>query len=290
VSARPSHSLSRVFCALAFLGGCLVGTTPGAGQVTPAAGNRIIVTIRSDGPNKPASIDGPNGIPLEDKGTHFQAPLTLPAAGQAFFELVVNYGFGSFPLRLRLHPQSTDMQVTIGVDRPKSCADVYLKPLEKPTLTPNASIRAAFTLGYLIDGRSGPDSCDFWPFRAARARFDRYYNAMERSGFMVIPDGVKDALRSAAANDGDRRAVDKLIARSETAETQRLAVTLQRNVLEAIADRDFVTAHATSEVLLEAADEPDLADAVTSQISREVIEKQTRDLAERASTDESTPQ
>lgn len=272
-------------CCLLALASSIGFANPAASQPTPAAAKPVSVILRSDGSDRPVSVVGPNGAPFENKGTYFQASVIPPGSGLAEYDIEVNFGFGSYPLRIRLHPLSTDVQATVAIDRPRSCADVYLKPLEKPALTPTASLRAAFTLSYLIDGRSGPNSCDRWPLRAAKARFNRYYNAMERSGFLLIPDGVKDALRMAATSDRDRRAVDQLIADSELAEKQRLAVSLQRSVLASVAIGDFTAAHASSEMLLETAQQPAFAAAITSQISRAALEKQTNDLGERAATE-----
>jgi hypothetical protein len=287
-SARASRLNVGVSCRVLSFGLVLLAagqTDPAASQTSAASARPVTIILRSEGADRPTSVIGPNGAPFENKGGYFQTLVIPPRSGLSEYDVEVNFGFGSYPLRIRLHPLSTDIQATVAIQRPRSCAEVYLKPLEKPALTPTAALRAAFTLSYLIDGRSGPNSCDRWPLRAAKARFDRYYNAMERSGFLVIPDGVKDALRTAASSERERKIVDQLIANSELAEKQRFAVSLQRSVFASIASGHLADAHATSAMLLETARQPEFAAAIASQISPEALEKQTSDLGERAASD-----
>jgi hypothetical protein len=130
----------------------------------------------------------------------------------------------------------------------------------------------------MIDGRSGANSCDDWPLRAAKARFDRYYNAMERSTYLVIPEGVKSALKAAATNDVERRRVDRMIAEADGAERRRLASSLQRDVLTAVRSGDTFAAYQTSALLSETASKPEYSGSVASEISPAALDKQTEDL------------
>lgn len=271
---------------LQMIAGLLVTGLSARAEAQAIASQRVVnITVRPAGSLQPTSVDGPTGTPMQKTGTQFRASIPAPQSDILFYDVSVNYDFGSYPLRIRIHPLSEDVQVVVSIEKPKSCADVYLKPLEKPTMTTPSSVRAAFMLGFLIDGRAGPNSCEHWEYRASKARFDRYYNAMERSGFLLIPDGVKEALKQAAKTQNDRRNAEGLIAKSNLAEKQRLAILLQSTVVGAAARQNFAKAHTASQVLLETAAKPEFAAAVASQIDPSVLRKQTQDLAERAASD-----
>lgn len=250
---------------------------------TPSGlGNEITVLVHWDGAKGPSGVNGPGGDPFENKGSFFAGTVSRPRSDVEFHDLEVAYDDHEYPLRLRVHPQTSKLQVTVALERPKSCADVFLRKLEKPTLTQTASVKAAFTLGYLIDGRAGENSCEQWPLRAARARFDRYHNAMERSTTLAIPDAVKAALRTAARTTSERTKVAQIIADGEAAEKQRFASALQNTVLAALKSGDVTAAYQASALLLETSRTEEFSSAIASQITTKALEKQTADLGERA--------
>lgn len=263
-------------------------------QTIASSVSEIPVFVRwEDGPG-PSRVNGPGGEPFEKHGSFFAGTVARPRSDLQFHDLEVAYADRDYPLRLRVHPQTDRVQVTVGLDRPRSCADVFLRKLEKPTLTATASVKAAFTLGYMIDGRAGENSCEDWPLRAAKARFDRYHNAMERSTTLAIPDGVKAAFRLAASSESERKRVAQIIAEGELAEKQRFASTLQHAVLGELKEGNVTAAFEASALLLETSKKEEYSSAVASQITPEALEKQTADLAERAgveaSAEVSTPE
>lgn len=249
-------------------------------------GNEITVLVHWDGSKGPSGVNGPGGDPFENKGSFFAGTVSRPRSDVEFHDLEVAYDDHEYPLRLRVHPHTSKLQVTVALERPKSCADVFLRKLEKPTLTQTASVKAAFTLGYMIDGRAGENSCEQWPLRAARARFDRYHNAMERSTTLAIPDAVKAALRAAARTASERTKVAQIIADGEAAEKQRFASALQTTVLAALKLGDVTAAYQASALLLETSRTEEFSSAVASQITTKALEKQTADLGERANVAE----
>ena len=246
------------------------------GSTAPARGS-VDVVVRWQGGNAPSMVNEASGPPFDKSPDSFKGSVAAPPAGVRFDDLDVNFEDQSYPLRLRLHPGLERVDVTVAVDRPKSCANVFLKALEKPTLTEIASIRAAFTLNELI-GRSGQNSCDKWPLRAEKARYDRYYNAMERSEVLVIPESVKSAYLSAARSETDRAGIQQIIAGGEEAERQKYAIALQRRVLTAKRNGDFNQAFQASAQLLSASRDPKYSAAIAKQIDPAVLQKQTTDL------------
>jgi hypothetical protein len=244
----------------------------------PSGSTRIPVIVRWSGPQPPGGINGPAGEAFTKETAQFTGTLPRPTSDVRKHDLEVVYEGREYPLRVRVHPQTERVEITVAMDRPKSCANVYLRPLEKPTLTQVSSVRAALTLSYMIDGRTGENSCDQWPLRAARARFERYQNAMERSSYLVIPEAVKDALRATATTDGERRQVAMVIANGEKVERERLAMVLQNSVLAQLKSGDVTAAFSSSELLLEKSAQPEFASAIASQIDPEVLRKQTADL------------
>jgi hypothetical protein len=255
-------------------------TTPLKAQQNSPPG-AVHVVIRWTGHNAPTMVNRPNGAPFAKQQSYFEGSLPLPASGVAFQDLDVNFGDESYPLRLRLYASLQDVDLTVAVDEPKSCADVFLKRLEKPTLTEIASIRAAFTLNRLI-GRAGENSCDHWPLRAEKARYDRYYNAMERSEVLVIPDAVKASYLDAAGPGTVRDNVEKVIEAGDEAERRRYAVSVQRIVLAATEQRNWNAAYEASAELLQSSQQPELAAPIAKEISVSALAKQTTDLAIRA--------
>lgn len=241
----------------------------------------VHVVIRWSGQNAPTMVNRPNGAPFAKQQTYFEGALPLPASGVAFEDLDVNFGNESYPLRLRLYPSLQDVDLTVAFDQLKSCADVYLKRLEKPTLTEIASVRAAFTLNQLI-GRAGENSCDRWPLRAEKARYDRYYNAMERSDVLVIPDAIKSSYLNAAGTGATRDNVEKVIAAGDEAEHRRYAVSVQRVVLAATEQHNWSVAYKASAELLQSSQQPQLAAPIAKEIEAGALAKQTTDLAIRA--------
>lgn len=252
----------------------------------PGAGDDVGVIIRWLGQNSPTGVNGPDGDAYDKTATQISGKVVRPRSGVQLYDLEVTYDNHQYPLRLRVHPETTKVQLTVALDKPRSCADLYLKRLEQPTLTQTESIKAAFTLGYMIDGRSGENSCDLWPFRAAKARFERYQNAVERSNHLAIPDGVKDALRAVARSGAERRKVAELIAIGERAERLKLASSLQQKVLASLKSGDVAAAYRSSSLLLETSRQPEYSAAVASQITEEALVKQTSDLGERAGISE----
>lgn len=255
-------------------------------QTSAAGASRIAVVVRWSGGPAPSGINGPAGEEFEKQGSLFVGSVSRPASGVTMHDLEVVYGDQAYPLRLRVHPQTEKVQVAAAIEQPKSCANVYLRRLEKQTLTQVSSVKAALTLGYMIDGRSGANSCDQWPLRAARARFERYQNAMERSNYLVIPEAVKAALRTAATSELERSQVAQVIASAEKAERQRLAIALQSSVLAELKIGDVSAAFRSSSLLLETSKKPEFASAVATQIDPEILEKQTVDLGIRAGVTE----
>jgi hypothetical protein len=241
----------------------------------------VHVVIRWSGQNAPTMVNRPNGAPFAKQQSYFEGTLPLPVSGVAFQDLDVNFGDESYPLRLRLYPSLQDVDLAVAFDQLKSCADVYLKRLEKPTLTEIASVRAAFTLNQLI-GRAGENSCDRWPLRAEKARYDRYYNAMERSDVLVIPDAVKSSYLNAAGTGAARDNVEKVIAAGDEAEHRRYAVSVQRVVLAATQQRNWSVAYKASAELLQSSQQPQLAAPIAKEIDAGALAKQTTDLAIRA--------
>lgn len=255
-------------------------------QTSPLGGDRIAVVVRWSGGPTPSGINGPIGDEFEKQGSQFVGSVSRPVSGVTMHDLEVVYGDQAYPLRLRIHPQTEKVQVAAAIEQPKSCANVYLRRLEKPTLTQISSVKAALTLGYMIDGRTGANSCDQWPLRAARARFERYQNAMERSIYLVIPEAVKDALRATATTEGERNQVSRVIAEGEKVERQRLAIALQNSVLAELKSGDVTAAFRSSSLLLETSRKPEFASAVATQIDPVILEKQTVDLGIRSGVTE----
>ena len=268
-----------------FMFAATIPILPSGAQNAPASGSRemIPIIVRWEGNINPNGVNGPDGGPFARDGAMFVGMLPRPKNGVRLQDSEITFDNQEYPLRVRTYPHSEKVQVTVALDHPKSCADVYLKRLEQPTLTQTTSIKAAFTVGYMIDGRSGENSCETWPLRAAKARFERYQNAMERSAYLVIPEAVKDALRAAATTDSDRRKVAQLLAQGDFSERQRLAGSLQNDVLAKVKSGDVDAAFASSSLLLETSKQFDYSSAVASQITLDALAKQTSDLSERAS-------
>jgi hypothetical protein len=249
------------------------------GQPTDARAQPIKVVIRWTGQTAPTAVNVPNGAPFTKQSDHFEGALARPNSGVKFQDLDVNFGDESYPLRLRVYPALDDVDITVALEPVKSCADVYLRQLEKPTLTEIASVRAAFTLNNLV-GRVGQNSCSLWPLRAEKARYDRYYNAMERSDVLVIPEAVKAAYLSAAGPASGQ--VQQVIASGDEAEQRRYARSVQRVVIEAAKQGDYSTAARASSDLLDASRQPEYSSAVAKEIRPAVLSKQTTDLSIRA--------
>ena len=241
----------------------------------------VHVVIRWSGQDGPTMVNRPNGAPFAKQQRYFEGTLPLPVSGVGFQDLDVNFGNESYPLRLRLHPSLKDFDLTVAFDQLKSCANVYLKRLEKPTLTEIASVRTAFTLNQLI-GRTGENSCDRWPLRAEKARYDRYYNAMERSDVLVIPDAIKSSYLNAAGTGGARDNIERVIAAGNEVEHRRYAVSVQRVVLAASERRNWSVAYKASAELLQSSHQPQLATPIAKEIDAGALAKQTADLAVRA--------
>ena len=252
------------------------------GQVaaTPNAADRgdVPVLIYWDGAESPSGVNGPHGERFDKKGSSYEGTVARPNSTVEFADLEVAYGGHGYPVRVRVNPQSRPVPVTVALNHPKSCADVYLKKLEITTSTPIESIRAAFTLGYMIDGRAGENSCEGRQLRSAKARFERYQNAMERSETLAIPDSVKEALRKVARTDRELREVDQIIAIGEAAEKRKVASSLQRAVLASVKTGDISAAFLASTLLNERSKTQEYSAAVASQITPEALEKQTLDL------------
>lgn len=288
-SFNPLQRTPRHRLALAALAFIAAFWQVSAHSQSPAAAEDVGVIIRWLGQVSPTGVNGPDGGAYNKTATQISGTVTRPRSGVQLYDLEVTYEDHQYPLRLRVHPETSKVQLTVARDKPKSCADVYLKRLEQPTLTQTESIKAAFTLGYMIDGRSGENSCDLWPFRAAKARFERYQNAVERSNHLAIPEGVKDALRATARSNAERKKVAGVIAIGERAERQKLASSLQQKVLASLKSGDVAAAYRSSSLLLETAKQPEYAAAVASQITEEALIKQTTDLGERAGVDAPVP-
>lgn len=267
---------------LMMISAALVCSYPASGQNQPAPANEIEVVVRWDGTQGPSGVNGPASEPFERKGSTFVGSVPRPQSGVRFHDVEVIYRSEAYPLRVRVHPHTDRVQVPIAIDYPKSCADVHLKRLEKWTPTQIASIKAAFTLGYLIDGRAGENSCEEWPLRAAKARFERYQNAVERSNALAIPEGIKEALRRSARSESERSIVAQTIAGGEAAERQALANALQRAVHTELKAGDVVGAFENSALLLATAKMPEFTSAVSSAISLEALARQTNDLGAQA--------
>ena len=239
------------------------------------------ISVRWDGNPGPTGVNGPDGRPFDPGLALYSGVLRRPDRSVRVDDLEVDYDGHEYPLSVRLEPQTQGVQVRVSIDHPKSCADVYLRPLEVPTTTATASVRAAFTLDYMIDGRAGENSCDPWQFRAAKARFFRYQNAMERSEVLAIPESVKASLRGVAGTDSEHVQAEQIIAAAEAEEKQKVAIVLQNRVLAELKAGDVASAHNASALLLETSKQPAFASAVASQIDAKALEKQTSDLAER---------
>ena len=173
---------------------------------------------------------------------------------------------------------SPKIDIAIGRGKPKSCAEGYISPLEKPSDTKTGAIRAAFTLNYML-ARSGDDSCEFWPARAAKARFDRYCNMMTLSLLLTVPDTVRDSYLREAKNSPTATSAIKQC--SDTA-TQRLAIQLQNDVLLAQRNGDALDAFTASQILVATANESEWKGGISSQIREDVLIKQTAYLRDKA--------
>lgn len=239
------------------------------------------------------AADAPQQILLPNEGTRLAAgsamqastQLTRPAAGERRYAVEILYPDGtSYPLELRLLPISRPVTVQLSRTRPDSCSNLNLRPFEAPTVSTIGSIRAAFSVQFMLSRETEANSCASWPLRAQKALHDRYCNMMTLSEVLVVPRSIRDQFRTAAAG---RAVFLNAITACEREEVRRKTIVLQAAATDKKADpRDAYIASAalSNEAAMAEADDAVDSELVYSQIARPALEEQTRDLREAAST------
>lgn len=248
----------------------LVFANDAIGQV-PGGPVKISFMWNDDDP--PKQIVLPNdGESFVRTGTQASATLTRPVVGERRYVVEILYVDGtSYPLELRMLPVSRPATIMLSRKRPASCSNNNLSPLEAATTETASSIRAAFSVQYLLSRETEANSCAPWPLRAKKARHDRYCNMMTSSEVLVVPRVVRTQFREEArGNPAFLRAIDNC----EREEALRRTIVMQ---MAAVNSGNALDAYTASAVLRQEAN-ADAADVVYSQISQKALDKQTDDL------------
>lgn len=231
--------------------------------------------------------DRPQQILLPNDGEHpvmeanrASVTLTRPAAGERRYAVEILYGDGtSYPLELRLLAVSRPATIQLSRVRRDSCSNNNLKPFEAPTAGTVSSIRAAFSVQFLLSRGTEDNSCASWPLRAKKARHDRYCNMMTSSEVLVVPAAIRAQFRDDAAGNA---AIIQDIEKCELAEGRRKTIVLQQAAIAETRSGNALEAYVASAALSEEASAANADDLVYSQISQTALERQTSDLRLRA--------
>lgn len=251
----------------------LFAVWPAASQ--SVAQGTIPVILSIEGELSPDRAKGPDGTPFVERVGFLEGSVPRPASGAKYYNLEVVYDDHSYPLTIRVNRATSEVRIPISIERPKSCSDFYLEKRERISSTQSNALRDALTLGFMIETRSGTDSCDARLYRAARARFDRYYDAMVASDFIVIPKSIEEALLASARIGGHLTQAQVRIERGRSEGSKRYAVVIQRNIENA----ETIEGKLLQSLLLkEALEDLRFKEPITSVISEDVIIKQVKDF------------
>jgi hypothetical protein len=250
--------------------------------IAQTPGGPVTVTFGWPATDRPQQIILPNeGTQLALAGVEqASTQLTRPAVGERRYAVEVLYADGtSYPLELRLLPISRPATIQLSRNRPDSCPNNNLLPFEAHTANTISSIRAAFSVQFMLSRATEANSCASWPLRAQKARHDRYCHMMAASEILVVPEAVRAQFRSDAQG---RTAYLQAIDKCERDELARKAGVLQATVT-ADAKPNPLNAYIASAALSEEAAMAEADPAVDarivySQITQPALVIQTRDM------------
>lgn len=243
----------------------------------------IKVEILAEGDFSPNRVKGHDGARFSQNGKVFSGSVPRPRDRVKVYDLEVVYDEQSLPLTIRVNQETGTVRIPVAIERPPSCANIHLQRRERTSTTVSTAVKHALTLGFMIDSRSGTNSCDYTRFRAAKARHDRYYNAMTYSDYLVIPSAIEDALLESAKNPSQVRRAHANISNGQSQGRVRYAIVTQGNVTNSISNQDALT---QSTLLQDALEDPEYAADVQKVISADVIERQVLDFQERVEIEE----
>lgn len=251
---------------------------PGASAQTP--GGPIDISFGWSAADPPQKIVLPNeGKQIAVAGMdQASTPLMRPTIGERRYAVEVLYVDGtSYPLELRLLPISRPAVIQLSRNRPDSCSNNNLRPYETPTAGTLRSIRAAFSVQFMLLRETEANSCTLWPLRAQKARHDRYCNMMTASELLVVPESIRSQFRADARGNA---AMLRAIADCEHQEGLRKTIVIQAAATDTANPLDAYIASAvlSEEAVMAEADPGVDAEIVYSQISRPALEQQTSDL------------
>ncbi len=235
----------------------------------------IKVEFYVEGEFVPDRVKGHDGARFEPTGGVFSGTVPRPSAQVTQYDLEVVYDEQSLPITIRVNKATEIVRIPIAIEKPPSCSNFHLQRRERPSTTVSTAIKQALTLGFMIDSRSGSNSCDYTAYRAAKARHDRYYNAMTYSDFLVIPSAIEDALLASAKKPTQLRRATADVERGRSQGRVRYAIVTQSNVTSALSNDEKLT---QSILLQDALNDPEYSPDVQSVISAEVIERQVNDF------------
>jgi hypothetical protein len=249
----------------------------------------VIVHWEGDPPSEMTAQEESGPIPLRPNtpSSTFSGHIPRIAGGIRRVPLEVRYGSVTFPLELRVRPATTNIEFTIISSRPESCSGPYVSAIRQRTISQDMSIRRALSATHML-AREGPaNNCTHHRAAVLEARYERYADLMRHSPHFFIPRSIETSFleEMAELNQGD--AARQLVGHYRDIEVASSAMILQADVLATLED-STETALASSEAIQDlAAEDANAARVIySSQIERNVLERQTSDIAARVALEQ----